>query len=378
MRRSLLLVLLMLLGLPAAARADGSRLDPVEVPAVDLADATNLTTPTAAAGHVVFSRYVPALRRYELVAWSAAGGVRALPVGDRAVPFDADAGTNVRGHPVVTFSRCATDGTMAPVLPTVDFTGARGCRPWIASLTSGSGSLRPLRLARAAGLSLTTPSMWRGGVVAVAAPARGSHDARVLYWKRRDRAPVRLRGGSAPDCPFGKGQCRRTVPRTGVDALDLGPRSVAFLWRMTDPPFGAGPGIELRSSTLRPGGPGRRLGVATGYLSGACGFRQPLSPAATARGGIGFVLAQSPCDVLQTSLALQRTSRSTVLGARPADVMAYGAAFDGREVYWLRGAPPSRTLTATEPAPVPCARADASCRLVRSRDLPLAPLSKRR
>ncbi len=70
--------------------------------------------------------------------------------------------------------------------------------------------------------------------------------------------------------------------------------------------------------------------------------------------------------------------RGTVRGTRPADALAYGAAFDGRDVYWLRGAPPSRTLTATEPAPVPCARADASCRLVRSRDLPLAPLSPRR
>ena len=75
----------------AAASADSSRFPAVDLRFTDLADATNATAPTAAAGHVVFSR-LTASKRYELVDWTAKGGERVLPFGTRAVPFDADTG----------------------------------------------------------------------------------------------------------------------------------------------------------------------------------------------------------------------------------------------------------------------------------------------
>lgn len=367
MRRLLLAGILTTLALPAFALADGARLEPVEIAAVDLADATGAVAPSAALGHVVFSRFLPATKRFELVDWTAEGGLRALPVGDRAVPFDADVGPGASGGAVLAFSRCATDGRLSYVLPTVDFTRARGCRAYILDLERAGARPRRLSLAGSAGLSLTTPSVRRGSVAAVAAPATGSTNARVLLWPRTRDAPRRLRGGTAPKCPY---RSCRVAPRTGVDALDLGPRSVAFLWRLTEPPYGAGDGVELRSSSLRAGGAGRQVGSAQGYVSGACGFRQPLSPSAGAGGGVAFLLAQSPCEVLQTTLAVQRLGSGVVAGARPAGALAYGAAFDDAQVFWLRGAPPrSADGSESDGVPVPCANAATKCRLVVSRPL---------
>ncbi len=366
MHRLLLAGILALLGFPASAVADGSRLKPAEIPATDLADATGAVTPTAALGHVVFSRLVPAARRFELVDWTAEGGLRVLPVGDRAVPFDADVGPGASGGAVLAFSRCATDGKLTYVLPTVDFTRARGCRAYILDLESAGARPRRLALARSSGLSLTTPSVRGRSVAAVAAPSRGSTNARVLLWPRTRDAPLRLRGGTAPKCPY---RSCRVAPRTGVDALDLGPRSAAFLWRVTQPPYGAGDGIELRSSSVRAGGPGGQVDRAQGYVSGACGFRQPLSPSAGADGGVAFLLAQSPCEVLQTTLARRRRGSDVLSGARPAGALAYGAAYDDARVFWLRGAPP-RAGDEGDGAPVPCAEATAKCRLVVSSSLP--------
>jgi hypothetical protein len=376
MRFVLFGVVAVVLALPASAEADGSRLPLVAVAARDLADAKGAVAPSAAAGHVVFSRRVPASGRFELVAWSAARGLRVLPVGVRDVPFDADVGRDADGGAVVSYSRCAVDGTSAFVLPSVDLGASRGCRPYILDLDRIGARPRPLRLARAAGLSLSTPSVRGRSVAAVAAPARGGN-VRILLWRDTTKAPVRLRGGTAPKCPFTS--CS-VAPRSGVDALDLGPRSVAFLWRLSQPPIGVGPAIELRSSSLRAGGAGRQIPSAEGYLSGACGFRQPLSPSAGAGGGIAFLLAQSPCEGVQTTLAVQRAGSTIVLGARPAGSLALGAAFDDARVFWLRGAAPLRgeDLGAGSVPAIPCARPGAGCRLVVSRALPLSVASGRR
>jgi hypothetical protein len=233
---------------------------------------------------------------------------------------------------------------------------ARGCRPFILSLDRLGARPRALRLARASGLSLSTPSVRGRSVAAVVAPNRGGN-ARILLWRNTTTAPVRLRGGTAPKCPF---RTCSALPRSSVDALDLGPRSVAFLWRLSQPPYGVGAGVELRTSSLRPAGPGHQVPSAQGYDSGACGFRKPLSPAAGAGGGVAFLLAQSPCEGIQTTLAVQRAGSPLVLGARPAGTLAFGAAFDADRVFWLRGAAPLRTedleLGAGAQPVIPCAR----------------------
>lgn len=375
MRFIVLGLVAVVLAFPVSAGANGSRLPPVAVAAVDLADATGAVAPSAAAGHVVFSRQVPATGRFELVAWSAAQGLRVLPVGDRMVPFDADVGRDAAGGAVVSYSHCAVDGTLSYVLPSVDFSAARGCRPFVLDLDHPGARPRPLRLARASGLSLSTPSVRGQSVAAVAAPDRGG-SVRILLWRGPTQPPVRLRGGTPPKCPFAS--CP-VAPRSGVDALDLGLRSVAFLWRLSQPPYGAGPGVELRTSSVRPGAAGRQISSAQGYLSGACGFRQPLSPSAGAGGGVAFLLAQSPCEGVQTTLAVQRAASTVVLGARPAGSLALGAAFDDTRVFWLRGTAPLRgeDLGGARPV-IPCARPGAGCRLVVSRALPLRVASGRR
>lgn len=378
MRIALIVLAAVLLAVPASAAANGSPLPALPVAATDLADATGAVAPSAAAGHVVFSRHVAATGRFELVEWSAARGLRVLPVGDRAVPFDADVGRGANGDAVVSYSRCAVDGTLSYVLPSVDFSAARGCRPYILDLDRPGARPRELRLGRASGLSLVTPSVHGRSVAAVATPGGGGN-ARMLLWRRSMQAPVRLRGGTAPKCPF---RTCSTAPRSSVDALDLGPRSVAFLWRLSQPPYGAEPGVELRTSSLRPGGPGHQITSAHGYLSGACGFRQPLSPTAGSGGGVAFLLVQSPCEGIQTTLAVQRAGSRLVLGARPAGSLAFGAAFDADRVFWLRGAAPLRTDdlergAGAQPA-IPCARPGAACRLVVSRALPLKVAAGRR
>jgi hypothetical protein len=138
--------------------------------------------------------------------------------------------------------------------------------------------------------------------------------------------------------------------------------------------------VELRTASLHHRRAGRQISSAQGYLSGACGFRQPLSPTAGAGGGIAFLLAQSPCEGVQTTLAVQRAGSSVVLGARPAGSLALGAAFDDTRVFWLRGAAPLRgeELSAGARPVIACARPGARCRLVVSRTLPLRVASGRR
>ncbi len=361
-----LAALLCLLGFPAAALADGSRIAPTDLPATDLASGEGAVLPSAAAGHVVFSRQVSGTDRYELVDWMAGRGLRTLPVGTRVIPFDADLGRDSAGRAVLTYSTCTTDGRLGGVLPTLDFTKARGCRIRFVALTKDgiAGIPRTLKLRGSSNLSLTTPSMHGRSIAAVAQPARGSQNARVLYWRTPDSRPERLRGGTKPTCTWSS--CPVT-PTSGVEALDLGGRYVAFLWRLTDPDIGVAPSQELRMSALRHG-TGRQVLRAQGYTSGACGFRQPLSPAAGADGRISFLLAQSPCTALQTTLASAVIGFNEFDGVRPKANLAYGAAWDGDTVYWLAGKPLENTEENAR-NPIPCAHPAAACRLVVSRDV---------
>lgn len=354
-------VLTFLLALPPVAHADGSRIAPTDLPATDLASGEGAVLPSAAAGHVVFSRQVAGTDRYELVDWMAGRGLRTLPVGTRAIPFDADVGRDSAGRAMLTYSVCATDGRLGGVLPTLDFTQARGCSIRFVALSQDglAGIPRTLRRPGSKSLSLTTPSFHGRAVAAVAPPARGSVNARVLYWRTTNSRPVRLRGGTPPTCPFASCTVRLT---TSVEALDLGARSVAFLWRSTWPLTGVGPAAELRTSTLR-GHRGREVPGTAGYLSGACGFRQPLAPRASANGGMSFLLAQSACYGIQTTLAVQRGMTTGFTGVRPSGAVAYGAAWDGNTVYWLAGQQLENTEENAQ-NPIPCAHPAAACRLV--------------
>src|SRR4051812_34769036 len=92
-------VVLLLIGIPSsAARAD-------EQVVATLPGAMGLS---AYGGHVIWSQPDAATGRWRLMQWHA-GRITRVAVGERSVPFDADAGPDVRGRAIAVFSRCGND-----------------------------------------------------------------------------------------------------------------------------------------------------------------------------------------------------------------------------------------------------------------------------
>jgi hypothetical protein len=360
-RRAAILSVLLVLSVPGTAAADSARFAAVDVPAADLADATGAVRMSAAGGHVVFSQAV-GNGIYRLVDWSAAGGVRTLAAGTRTGAFDADAGLDGDGRPVVVFSTCrAGNGPgRGPLF---------SCALRILRLDRSNARPTPLRLRDDHGLSLTTPSMHGQAVAAVAAPGPTSGNVRILYWRTPRSRPRRLSGGTSR-CPG----CEGTLS-TAVDALDLGRRAVAFVWEFDPPEVGLDTQRELRTAPLS-GGHSRQAEGAFGYATSTspscchgtspCEYRRPESPNALADGGVGFVLAQSPCAADETTIVRWADDAADFQGARPNGTLVGGAAWDTTRVYWLSCAPRHD----------PYVNADVisdACRLVVSSAVPFGP-----
>ena len=155
---------------------------------------------TAYGGHVVLSRLDPRPACGRSCAGTPASST-CCPSRQRSVPFDADAGPDADGKPVVVYSRCATDPA-APgrgeLSPAPDWQTARGCDVYELPLT---GELREAKLAAPSSRtkSETTPSIWRGGV-AFARHADGGATPTVLYVPAGAKAPRVLGGGTVPTC----------------------------------------------------------------------------------------------------------------------------------------------------------------------------------
>jgi hypothetical protein len=305
----------------------------------------------------VLSKRDPQTGSWALVRWHA-GLVDVLPVAQRSVPFDADAGPDRTGQPVVVYSRCRQEpalqaGTLAPA---ADWQTARGCDVYELNLT-GTPVERKLTAASSATRSETTPSTWRGGL-AFARHADGAFVPRVLYLAPGRTTPRPLGGGSVQTCS-GAGYCGFGMRHDGVDQLDLGPARAAYLWRMTGGSvYGIGLVWELRAAPLAGG---RSALLDTGLISGACGFGLPSAPTATTS-PIAYLDAGADCDVTETTFA----TADPVTGARGTAPtpggLAAGAVRDGNAIYWLRVKGPAQQ------APVPGigARSVAGCELVGS------------
>jgi len=345
--RALVMTLLLLL-LPAGA-APAQAADSVLAPAPDAAGIT------AYAGHVVFSQRDPATGKWSLVHWHS-GVIDALPVAGRGVPFDADAGPDAAGHPVVVYSRCRHDPAMPEGLPpTPDWQTAQGCDIYELSLT-GQPREHKLVTASSASRSETTPSIWRGAL-AFARHADGSAGLRVEYVPAAASRLRRLGGGSVQAC---LGACGFRVRQDGVDQLDLGPSRVAYVWRMTGGSVYGGVVWELRAAPLAGG---RSTLLDTGLVSGACGFRLPNAPTMSGR-LVGYLDAGAACDVTETRFAIADTDSGARAASQTPGGLAAGAVRDGTTIYWLRVA-----NGASRP-PVPgagsCSMVDAQCELVDS------------
>jgi hypothetical protein len=337
------LLLLVVLAPPAQAA------DTVLAPAPDTAAIT------AYDGHVVLSRHDPATNRWALVRWHD-GVVDTLPVAQRAVPFDADAGSDAAGNPVLVYSRCKSEPPVEGLAPSVDWQLARGCDLYELALT-GEATERKLTTASSVSQSETTPSMWRGGL-AFARHADGGATPKLLYLPRGATKPRRLGGGSVQTCAS---ICAPAGVHRGIDQLDIGPARAAFLWRMTGGNvYGTGIVWELRAASLK-GGVSALLD--SGLISGACGFSLPSGASARAN-PIAYLDAGAQCDRTET----QFTTVHAVTGVRGVAPtpggLATGAAYDGDTLYWLRVTGPETDV------PVPgagsCSVATALCELVAS------------
>jgi hypothetical protein len=309
--------------------------------------------------------------RWHLVGWH--GGMRVEPpVTPRGAPFDADVGSDAHGRPVVTYSRCAADPVAPPPYASVPGYAspnglprqslARGCGLRVLDLVSGRE--RALRVSRPRGTSDTTPSMWRGDV-AFARMSRGATVAQVLIWHHRSGRLDRLAHGTVPKrCPYSTA-CARAVRRGEVQQLDLGSSGAAFVWDVAAPGvIGAGDGWELRVDDLRTG---VSRNYDSGYQSGACGARYPVSPTMVGR-DVWFDELRWICDVSHTSYVRGVPGgRRGLLEAGPP--LMWQVAVDGHTAYSIRG--PRPASTSQDP---PCIASSGPCRLVAEPlpDLPAA------
>ncbi|MDX6678896.1 MAG: hypothetical protein QOE31_2948 [Solirubrobacteraceae bacterium] len=321
-----------------------------------LAPAANTAGITAYGGHVVLSRLDPATNRWALVRWHD-GVIDTLPVAPRAVPFDADAGSDAAGRPVVVYSRCAKEPpAISGLSPSAEWQLARGCDVYELPLT-GAAQERKLTTASSASQSETTPSMWRGGL-AFARHADGGATPKLLYLPAGSTKLRRLGGGSIQTCAS---ICGPSSVRRSVDQLDIGPSRAAYLWRMTGGNvYGVGIIWNLYAASLTGGQPTL---LDSGLISGACGFGLPSSASARAN-PILYLDAGAECDVTETRFTSAHAV-SGLHGAAPTPGgLAAGAAYDGDTLYWLRvtGSPAD--------VPVPgagsCTVAAARCELVSS------------
>jgi hypothetical protein len=286
-----------------------------------LADGSGVRDVRAWGGVVTYARQNASDHLWQLMAFQA-GAERALPVAPRSAPFDLDAGSDAAGHPVVTWSRCATYRSATPL-------GDRGCRLWMLRLDDPAATPARLRTGLPAHWSATHPSMSRGELAFAAYLDRGDH-SRVMLLRRGARRPValaRLHVGCELDCDD------RTI-YSAVSDLDLGARAVALRWTQTGGDVvGVGDQNTLQVDP-RSGAKAKILSV--GYVSGACGYVDPESPTADGLGAF-YIAAGSRCSANTTSFALVDPSRSLrSAAAPPAGTLIESLTRDATGITWLR------------------------------------------
>jgi hypothetical protein len=260
---------------------------------------------SAYGGHLVFSRREG--DQYRLYHWHD-GRLATLPVAPRRTAYDADAGPDEDGRPVVVYSECS----------------AR-CRTFQLRLDRPHA---PLEL----GIEGRRPSTWRGRLAYVAGGE---------LW-------VRFRG---------KDESRRLpLPsHAAVEALDLGPRAAVFTWATDDVGTGIGEGWVLQVDPLR-GGTKR---MVKGYISGACGFVRPMTPTAAGVGAF-WVASGATCDVTKTIFAEADLHFAHPRSATAAGRLILGATRDASSTYYLSAAP-----HAVGDVPDPTSCEGTTCSIVR-------------
>jgi len=328
-----------------------------------VAPVRELTAISAYRGHIAWSERDEATGRWRLV-HARGGELSVLPVPPRTVPFDADLGPDRRGRPTAVYSRCRREPAFSPGLVlTPDWMRAGGCDLY--RLRLGAPREQRIRAVSSRRGSETTPSIWRGRLAfARRSPRRAA--ARLYVRTGGRKRPKRLRGGTIGRCvPRGCAGVPR--PYAGPDTLDLGRRSLAVLWRLTNGNvIGTGVGWELR---LNPLAGHRSFLVASGYVGGACGFALPVSPNAADR-SVYFLDRAGDCTTARTLVTEVRPRAQSRREAQPATGFAYSIARDGRNFYWMRG--PRPEADGNDPGSA-CRTAPGACAVVLSPNFRLGP-----
>ncbi len=327
-----------------------------------IADGTGVTGLSAYGGHLVFSHRDPATKRWRLMAWHA-GHIARLPVATRAVAFDADAGPDAQGHPVVVYSVCSTDPR---VQSAPDWLKAHGCMLRQLRLDVPQATPQPVPGTDLPGTSATTPSRWRGGV-AFARHTDGQFVSSVQWLAAGAASPVVLPGVPVAcelDCDD-----RRVL--ITIESLDLGARAAAFVSRQEGADtIGIASEWMLRVDPLS--GPAKPATLSDGFIDGACGYIYPYTPTVLGVGAF-WVAAGSPCSDTQTAFAATDVpSGRRGAGAAPGGGLIFGATRDGSSTYWLRAT--GRGVGESDPGPLACAR--VRCRITRTSDLSLRRLGR--
>ncbi|MGH2978478.1 MAG: hypothetical protein ACRDLQ_02415 [Solirubrobacterales bacterium] len=339
---------------PAQAAAPEAVLEPVGAK----------TAVSAHDGHVVWNELdVPTGRWY--LRHRFGGASARLPIAPRSAQFDVDVGPDRRGRAVAVYSRCAQEPAVAAGLAlSPDWMTAGGCDIYQVDLATGKE--RRLRRVSSRRGSETTPSIWKR-TIAFARRRPPRRTARI-YLHRAGRARlVRVSGGTVPGC------LRTCKPRPygGPDALDLGSRSIAYLWRLVNGNVvGVGVGWELRSVRF---GSRRAALLASGYVGGACGFALPSSPHAAGRGVI-YLERVGECLTTRTSFVSFEPRTGRWRSGETLGGFGYALGRDGGSYYWLRGAQPEPE---NAPAFDPCRTGPAACVLVRSPEPAFGPPDRR-
>ena len=273
----------------------------IDVPVRKLPGATGLT---AYGRWVVWSAQDAVTGRWSLRRWHE-GRVRTLPAGTQSVPFDADAGPDRRGRPVVVFSRCAA-GPVAGA--------ARGCDLW--TLRLAGGRPRRLRGVNTRAASETRPSVWRDGIVF---QRRSPGAAASELWLRRPGAR-RLTRMAVPPPPAG-------APALAAQ-LDLGPQALAVLWEAgtADEVLLYLSGRDPLRLVHEPAQPGLAIDLVGPNAAGRGAFW----------GASGTAAGQAPSGGF---FAYDARSRAGARVAAPD--LPRAVALDGGVVWWLRGGCPS-------------------------------------
>jgi hypothetical protein len=328
-----------------------------------LTPVTDVSALSAGSGWVTWSER-QADGKWHLVTFHE--GERAEPrIAPRTAPFDADIGTDAKGKPVVTYSRCNGDANGGSSQMSNPFNGQL-CRIRVLDLSGGTEAR--IKIPTKKGVSDTTPSMHQGNL-AFGRMEKRRTVARLYYLRRGAKKLAELQRGTVTKRCKPSRYCTSDNRVGYVEQLDLSGTHAAFLWRVLGTDIiGVGGSWELRRDRLksRTGG-----SYEYGVISGTGGGRLPVSPNAAAS-GLWFV-SQGWSEEGKPSSLVQRASGARVGSLRP-EGLVWQLAVDGGTMYSLRG--PDPDYDPYTDTPNPCTGSLGPCHLV-SEPLPVIPLTRK-